>query len=101
MKYLLKKWQLNSLWQVAFVLLTFTFAGSSVVVLKGWYFEALGFTEQTAFWLKAVAYALFIFPAYQCLLLLYGTLFGQFRFFWEKEKKLLAFVAKPFNKRYL
>lgn len=30
-----------------------------------------------------------IFPVYQVLLLIFGALFFQFRFFWEFEKKIL------------
>lgn len=97
MEKLKNKWGLNSRWQVMLVLLTFSLAGSSVVVLRRWYFGALGFDEDTAFWIKAVAYLLFMFPAYQMLILTYGTLLGQFQFFWEKEKRMLQFVLKPFK----
>lgn len=91
------KWGLTSSVQVVLVLLTFSLAGSSVVFLKQWYFGALGFHEGTAFWLKACAYLIFIFPAYQVLILTYGTLLGQFSFFWEKEKRLVQLLAKPFR----
>lgn len=97
MERLKHKWGLNSSWQVILILLTFSLAGSSVVVLRRWYFGALGFDEQTAFWIKAIAYIVFVFPAYQCLILAYGTLLGQFRFFWEKEKRLALLLAKPFR----
>jgi hypothetical protein len=30
-----------------------------------------------------------IFPIYQILLVLIGSIFGQFRFFWKFEKKIL------------
>jgi len=33
---------------------------------------------------------LLIFPFYQILIVLYGWLFGQFRFFWNFEKKMLS-----------
>ena len=91
------KWGLTSSLQVILVLLTFSLAGSSVVVLRQWYFGALGFDAQTAFWIKALAYVVFMFPAYQLLILAYGSLLGQFRFFWEKEKKLVLLLARPFR----
>jgi hypothetical protein len=91
------KWGLKSSLQVLLVLLTFSLAGSSVVVLRKWYFGALGFDEHTAFWIKALAYVVFMFPAYQLLILAYGSLLGQFRFFWEKEKKLALLLARPFR----
>ena len=75
-------------------------SNESVVFLRKAYFNLLGFDHNTAFWLKTVAYLLFIFPAYQVLLLGYGTLLGQFRFFWAKEKAMfraLKNISKKSN----
>jgi hypothetical protein len=33
------------------------------------------------------------------MLLVFGTLFGQFRFFWAKEKALFRLMTKPFRRR--
>jgi len=88
------KWKLESIKQVFLVLLTFTATGSSVVFLKGLFFNAIGFDETTPMWLKTVTYLLSVMPAYQILLLFYGSLLGQFEFFWNKEKKLLRFLGK-------
>jgi len=95
MKYLEKlknKWGLQSFKQVLKVLLVFTFAGSTAVLLKKYYFLALGFDAETAFWLKTLAYIVFLFPAYQILLLAYGFLLGEFDFFWQKERKMFLAV---------
>jgi hypothetical protein len=40
-----------------------------------------------------------IVPVYQVLLLGYGTILGQFRFFWAKEKKMAGWLARPFSRR--
>jgi hypothetical protein len=90
---LMQKWQLKSTFQVIMVLLVFTLTGSTVVLLRKTLFSVLGFTDDTSFWLKTIAYILFIFPAYQILILVYGFLLGQFDFFWQKEKKLLQKVG--------
>ena len=97
MNRLKEKWGIKSNLQILLILLAFTLAGSSVVVLKNWYFSWLNFTEQTSAWIKIPAYLIFIFPAYQALLLAYGTILGQFRFFWTKEKKLFLAITKPFR----
>jgi hypothetical protein len=94
MQRLKEKWGITSNLQIILILITFSLAGSSVIVLKGWYFNFLGFTEETSFWLKAPAYLAFIFPAYQLLILTYGTLLGQFKFFWNKERKLLLSIYR-------
>lgn len=83
------KWELTSVRQVLLVLLVFSLTGSTVVFLRKTLFGWLGFDEATTWWVKTIAYILFVFPAYQLLLLGYGALLGQFRFFWSKEKKLL------------
>lgn len=93
------KWQLDSLLQVVAVLAVFTLTGSTVVYIRKFLFAALDFNEATPFWLKTLTYLLFVFPAYQLMLLGYGFLFGQFRFFWEKEKKMARRIAQPFRKK--
>ncbi|WP_053406348.1 DUF6787 family protein [Persicobacter sp. CCB-QB2] len=84
-----KKWELDSAWQVLIILLVFSLTGSTVVWLrKGLYF-ALGYDDTTPMWLKVITYLVFVFPSYQILILVYGWIFGQFDFFWKKEKKML------------
>lgn len=86
------KWNIESNWQVFLIILVFTLAGPTVVFIKDWYFHLLAFDENTATITKTIAYLLFIFPAYQVLLLFYGFLLGQFHFFWEKEKALFRLI---------
>lgn len=83
------KWELSSVTQVLIVLLVFSLTGSTVVFLRKALFGWVGFDGTTSLWLKTITYIAFVMPAYQVLLLGYGALFGQFQFFWSKEKKLL------------
>ena len=78
------KWGITSDWQVVTILIAFSLAGPTVIFIKGWYFDLLAFNDQTPTFVKTIAYLVFIFPAYQVILLIYGFLLGQFRFFWEK-----------------
>jgi hypothetical protein len=41
-------------------------------------------------WLFWPIRILIIFPIYQILIVIIGTLFGQFKFFWSFEKKMLV-----------
>ncbi|MGB0524191.1 MAG: DUF6787 family protein [Flammeovirgaceae bacterium] len=91
-----EKWQLKNMWQVVAVLITFSLAGSSVVFCRKILFDLLGFDATSPFWLKTVTYLALVFPLYQILLLSYGFLLGQFSFFWEKEKKMLRWIARRF-----
>lgn len=93
------KWQLDSMLQVIAVLAVFTLTGSTVVYIRKFLFAFLEFDEATPFWLKTVTYLLFVFPAYQVMLLVYGFALGQFSFFWEKEKKMLSRMSSLFRRK--
>ncbi len=93
------RWGVTSVGQVLMILLTFSLAGSSVVMLRKTFFALIGFDATTDIWVKSIVYILFVFPAYQLLLIGYGILLGQFRFFWEKEKKMALAIARIFRRR--
>ncbi|WP_020403541.1 DUF6787 family protein [Gracilimonas tropica] len=92
MKYFEKlksKWEIDSNWQVLVILLVFSVAGMSVVFVRKFVFSVLGITESDPLWLKTLIWLFTIPPTYHVLLLIYGTLFGQFQFFWGFFKKTL------------
>jgi len=82
-----QRWQLKNLTQVVLVLVVFACTGFTVLFIKKPIFNALGIYDQKGF-LKGLLYLIAILPMYQVLLLAYGFIFGQFRFFWEFEKKM-------------
>jgi Na+-driven multidrug efflux pump len=86
MERLKNRWHLQSLWQVVIILVVFACTGFTVLALKRplLSFLAGGEAEST---LASVLYYIFILPIYNVFLLAYGFLFGQFRFFWEFEKR--------------
>ncbi len=94
-----EKWGVNSLWQVFVILLVFSLTGMTVVFLRKTFFHWFGFDENTPFWIKTITYLLLVFPSYQILILVYGTLLGQFSFFWEKEKKMIRFFGKLLSRK--
>ena len=85
-----EKWQVESLFQVFVILVVFSLAGSTIAATKDYYFGFLGFDEHTNAFVKIVVALL----VYQVVLLFYGTLLGQFRFFWNKEKKMFQGLVK-------
>lgn len=92
-----QRWQLKSSWQVLLVLLTFSCTGFSVLFLKEPLYALAGITEATPLWLRSLYYCLTVLPVYQVLLLAWGFLFGQFRFFWNFEKQLFQRIVKLFG----
>lgn len=46
---------------------------------------------------QVLIYIVFAVPLYQIFLLFYGFLFGQFKYFWEREKKIGRWLRKIFT----
>lgn len=84
------KWDIRSNSQLVVILIVFSVTGSASLLVRKAVFEWVGITADTTLWIKAPLYLLVIVPAYQILFLLFGTLFGQFRFAWEFEKRFLS-----------
>ncbi len=91
-----KKWGLTSMFQVVVILIVFAATGMTVVLIRPLIFQLLGI-ENAGGWLKTLSYIVLVFPLYQLLLLMYGFIFGQFNFFWEKEKKLAKAFMRLFR----
>ncbi len=94
------RWGVSSNWQLLVIFFVFSVTGSSAVFLAKPVLESLGILRDgfhSSFWLGALPYYFFrillIFPIYQILLVLYGWIFGQFRFFWNFEKKMLKRIG--------
>lgn len=89
-----KRWGLTSGWQVVAILLVFSLAGISILPVRRWFFHLMGVTVETPSLLRFILWLLIVFPAYQVFLLIYGAIFGQFAFFWEKEKRMFRWIAR-------
>lgn len=91
------KWGIQSNWDFFIINLVFAMAGMSVVFVRKPLFPILGITVETPFWIKFFTWLLIVFPTYQLSLLIFGTLLGQFSFFWEKEKQIGRFLVRLFT----
>lgn len=84
-----QRWKVDTLWQVIVILIVFACTGISVYFLKKPLLKFLA-GEQGNTTLASVLYYIFILPLYNVLLLGYGFVFGQFRFFWAFEKRMFG-----------
>ncbi|MEJ6686399.1 MAG: diacylglyceryl transferase [Crocinitomicaceae bacterium] len=97
MKKLKKRWGIESNIQIILIFIVFSINGS---------FASWAAKPITAFigleygsispWLYWPFRILLIFPVYQLTLPIVGFLFGQFKFFWEFEKKFLSRIGLGF-----
>ena len=86
-----KKWGIETNFQLTIILLVFAITGSSSVKFANPLIDFIGITPDKFYWLLYWTLNILItFGLYQVLLLIFGTLFGQFKFFWEFEKKMLS-----------
>lgn len=88
------KWKLENAWQVIVVLLVFACTGITIMLLKRPVLKWFNTENTTTF---TVAYYLLILPVYNVILLAYGFIFGQFRFFWEFEKRFINRIVSIFK----
>lgn len=100
-----ERYHITSNWQYALILLVFALTGSTAAYLAKPLLAWVGITRETVpVWLYYIIYFVGIFPVYQVLLVGYGFLFGQFKFFWAFEKKMLrgmklGFLVDFFEKK--
>ncbi|MEB2783585.1 DUF6787 family protein [Algoriphagus persicinus] len=91
------KWKLDSLLQVILVLIVFACTGFTILFIKNPILDFFG-VEKGGFF-NTFLYLLLVLPLYQIFLLIYGFIFGQFNFFWEKEKQIFRRIAGIFSKK--
>ena len=90
MKKLKEKWGIESNFQLVIILIVFSITGT----LSTWAAKPLtdlaGLERSiTSAWIYWPVRIFIIFPLYQVLIVLIGALFGQYKFFWAFEKKML------------
>ena len=86
---LIKIFRVKDLYQLIIIFIVFGITGSLSVVLGKYVLINIfgeSFMKNDYYWLLRL---ILIFPIYQVLLIIIGALFGQFRYFWEIEKKIL------------
>lgn len=91
------RWKVKSGLQVILILIVFACTGFTVLFIKRPLFELWFPTGEKPLW-ASVLYWILIFPVYNVFLLFYGFVFGQFRFFWDFEKRFFERLRSRFKK---
>ena len=91
-----KRWNIESNFQLILILIVFSITGSASAWISKPFVRFLGISEEVMpGWLATVLGLILIFPIYNVLLVIIGTIFGQFKFFWAFEKKMFCrFIPK-------
>ncbi len=94
MKRFKEKWNISSNYQLVIILIVFAITGSLSLYVSAPILKALSIDKEIlSIWLFWPLKILIIFPIYQILILIIGTIFGQFKFFWKFEKKFLKRIG--------
>ncbi len=84
------KWVVTYRWEMIRIFIVFALTGSSSVYVGRPIIKLIGITKENLnpllYWVLFIIIGLIF---YQILLVFFGWLFGQFKFFWDFEKKML------------
>jgi hypothetical protein len=83
------KWEIESNTQLIIIFIVFAVTGSTASKIAAPVVHFFGIYSETYPILYWPLRIILIFPLYQVLLILFGWIFGQFKFFWTFEKKML------------
>lgn len=87
------KWKVESNLQLVLILCTFAVTGTLTAYISGEITSWVGFTDKTFWaWKLLLRMSILIF-GYQFIILVVSFFFGQFRFFWNYEKKILTMMG--------
>lgn len=88
-----KKWKVESNLQLFLILCTFAVTGTLTAYISRQITAWVGFDDQTWWlWPFLVRISVLLF-GYQFIILIVSVFFGQFRFFWNYEKKILVWMG--------
>ena len=94
------KWGIESNFQIILILIVFAITGSLSLVVSDPMLNFIGLEKESVSpWIFIPLRLIIVFPVYQVLILIVGFVFGQFKFFWQFEKKMLIKMgfSKYFN----
>jgi manganese efflux pump family protein len=92
-----ERWNITSNKQMIIIIIVFAVTGSTSALLSKPILAYFGIIKgEVSNWVYYPLYIVLIFPVYQILLVSFGYLSGQFKFFWAFEKKMLRSLGFVF-----
>ena len=87
-----KKWKVDNK-QLILILCTFAVTGTLTAYISRSITSWVGFTDETFWGWKLLLRLFILLIGYQVIILIVSFFFGQFRFFWNYEKKILRWMG--------
>jgi len=90
MEKLKQRWGITHNYQLVVIFIVFAVTGSTSAYISKPVLAYMGLSKNDiSLWLYYPLYIILIFPFYQVLLVFFGFISGQFKFFWAFEKRML------------
>ena len=83
-----KKWKVTNL-DLVLILCVFAVTGTTTAIISRYITSWVGLTPDSPLWQRAGLRAMMLIFGYQVIILIVSVPFGQFKFFWNYEKKIL------------
>lgn len=97
MKNLKQRWGIKSNWQLAVIFVVFAINGSLSAKISGFAMKLLGINNENMHWIPYyILLLVLVLPLYPFLLMFFGYLFGQSKFFFPFSKKMLNSMGLGF-----
>ncbi|WP_308992590.1 DUF6787 family protein [Mariniflexile litorale] len=94
MEKLKERWGIEQNWQIIIILIVFAITGSTASYIGEPILNYLNISSESfgtfGYWVTRI---ILLFIMYQFMLVFFGWLFGQYRFFWNFEKKMLRRIG--------
>jgi len=81
------KWGITSNLQMVIIFIVFAITGSASLWVAKPVLNMIGITDEMNPWIRVPLRIIMILPVYQVMLLVIGSIFGQYRFFLNLQKK--------------
>ena len=91
------RWGITSTFQVIIILVVFACTGFTTLYVEELIYEWFHFPEKNTWWIAVLLFILITMPLYNLILLVYGFIFGQFKFFLNFEKRFFGRILKLFR----
>ncbi|GGZ90501.1 DUF6787 family protein [Algibacter mikhailovii] len=94
MNKLKQRWGIEHNWQIVVIFIVFAITGSTASYIGKPILNVLNITTENfgsfGYWVIRI---LLLFIVYQFMLVFFGWVFGQYKFFWNFEKKMLRRIG--------
>ena len=94
-----QRWGVKSAKDVLIILLVFSCTGITALYIKNPIFNAIGIPTIEHRFFRGICYTLAILVFYNIFLLIFGFVFGKFKFFYAFEKRFFNRIVNVFRRK--